>query len=145
MKSVFLLSLIVAAVYGVSPKVNADELNISMGKTEIESITLKTLKVKKKKTIFVLAYTSPKHGTFVREVPKKFFTDIYAQAKKWNKTFSKGRQTAAASVAECARPLDINIDKKKNILCLDHSSARERKKFFSWFNEQAQLAMIVIR
>lgn len=134
-------------IFAASPLAFAGELSMSIGKNEIgkneiEWITLKTIKVKKK-LVYILAYTSPRHGTFVRAVPKTFYNDIFTQAKKWEKAFAKDRRLAA--VLACTNPIDVKTNNITKTLCLDAMSMRARKKFFSWFNEQAQLAMIVIR
>lgn len=120
----------------------AAELSFEMGRYQQEQLVLQTFKAKQR-TIFLMRHMKPNQVVFQRAIPKEIFYEIYNQGKAWGQKMSKGR-TLAISIT-CTHRMMMSVDQKQNLICMDQMSIAERKKFFSWYNQQTHLAMPIIK
>lgn len=139
MNKLVLKSVIIFFVF-LSSATFATSLSFSLGRQADEAMGIESRMINKKK-IFILSYRSPRHGVFTKAIPKDLFNSLYLDAKKWEAKINQKSGSRAIASFACNNHVGMNLDKKEKPLCLDSLPRAERRKFISWYNQQAQIAM----
>ena len=112
------------------------QMTITIGHHEKEVLMYKKVN-KNKKEMYILSYKSPKNGFFNQAITKKMYSEFTSKFE----TIKKNLIDQSRITPICAEVVQVVLNEKLSLICLDHVSLESKKRLIVWFNEQSSLAM----